>query len=297
VHDVSYRIAPRINASGRVQNGAETVELLIEKDIEKARIKAKQIDTYNDTRRDLDKNTTEEAGQLVKSLDDLSDRNSIVLYKEEWHTGVIGIVTSRLTDLYYRPTIVLTRNGEQATGSARSVGGFDIYKALEHCQDLLTNFGGHAYASGLSLPPELVPEFSRRFEEYVTAQIRPEQQVPTLRIDAYLDFRDLTMKLLHDIEKLEPHGPGNESPLFCTRRVYDYGTSKIIGRFQEHLKVELVDSKSNKVMNGIAFGLGECWTKIRTKRAFDVCYHIKENAHRKGEIQLQIEAIRPNEDN
>ncbi len=295
INDIIFRIGPRINASGRIQKGEEAVELLVEKDFKKARDKAELINQYNETRKDIDKNMTEEANRIVSHLEGLDQRNSIVLYNKEWHRGVIGIVASRLTEIYYRPAVVLTQTNDIATGSARSVSGFDVYKAIDHCRDLLLNFGGHTYAAGLSLKIENVPEFNRRFEEYVTRHIQPEQRQPVLHINAVIDFRDTTFKFYQDLKKFAPHGPGNLPPLFCTQKVYDYGTSKIVGHSQEHLKLELVDSKSANVMNGIAFGQGERWRHIRTKRAFDICYTIEENTHKRSELQLQIEAIRPNE--
>ena len=295
MNDIIFRIGPRLNASGRIQKGEEAVELLIEKDLKKAKEKAQRINQYNETRKDIDKTMTEEANQIVEKLNGPRQRHSIVLYNKEWHRGVIGIVASRLTEVYYRPAVVLTQTGGIATGSARSVSGFDVYKAIDHCRDLLLNFGGHTYAAGLSLKTENVEEFTKRFEEYVAAHILPEQQSPVLHVDALLDFQDITFKFYQDLKKFAPHGPGNPKPVFMTQKVYDYGTSKIVGHHQEHLKLELVGGTSGCVMNGIAFGQGERWKHIRTKRAFDICYTIEENTHKRGELQPQIEDIRPNE--
>ena len=291
--DIIFRIGPRINASGRMQNGREAVELLVEKDYQAALEKAERINLYNEARKDLDKQMTEEAVNRVAKMANLDDRRSIVIYNEEWHKGVIGIVASRLTELYYRPAVVLTRSEGMATGSARSVSGFDVYKAVQSCADLLENFGGHTYAAGLTLKAENVAEFSRRFEDYVTEHIQDEQTQPALDIDAYLDFKDVTFKFYQQLKRFAPFGPGNERPTFCTRRVYDYGTSKVVGRGQEHIKLELVDNKSNNVMNGIAFGQSSQARYIKTKRAFDICYAVEENTHKRGEVQLQIEDIRP----
>lgn len=291
--DIIFRIGPRINASGRMQNGREAVELLVEKDYQAALEKAERINLYNEARKDLDKQMTEEAINRVAKMTNLDDRRSIVIYNEEWHKGVIGIVASRLTELYYRPAVVLTRSEGMATGSARSVSGFDVYKAVQSCADLLENFGGHTYAAGLTLKAENVAEFSRRFENYVTEHIQDEQTQPALDIDAYLDFKDVTFKFYQQLKRFAPFGPGNERPTFCTRRVYDYGTSKVVGRGQEHIKLELVDNKSNNVMNGIAFGQSSQARYIKTKRAFDICYAVEENTHKRGEVQLQIEDIRP----
>lgn len=294
ISDIVFKIGPRINASGRIQNGKEAVDLLTEKDFSTALEKAGQINQYNETRKDLDKNTTEEANRIVADLEGFSDRHSIVLYNEAWHKGVIGIVASRLTEIYYRPAVVLTRTGNLATGSARSVAGFDVYKAIEHCRDLLENFGGHTYAAGLSMKVENVPAFTRRFEAFVTRNILPEQMSAVIDINAEIDFKDITAKFFNDLKKFNPFGPENVKPVFCTHNVYDYGTSKVVGRGQEHIKLELVDNKSNKVMNGIAFGQSSHVRYIKTKRSFDICYTIEENTHKRGEVQLQIEDIKPN---
>ena len=296
VGDIVFKIGPRINASGRIQNGKEAVELLVEKDFSTALEKANQINQYNETRKDLDKTMTEEANKIVEQLEDLSERRTIVIFNEEWHKGVIGIVASRLTEIYYRPAVVLTRTNDLATGSARSVSGFDVYKAIEHCRDLLENFGGHTYAAGLSMKAENVEEFTRRFEEYVANHILPEQTSAVIDIDAEIDFRDITPRFYQDLKRFNPFGPDNHKPIFCTHNVYDYGTSKVVGREQEHIKLELVDNKSNNVMNGIAFGQSSQVRYIKTKRSFDICYTIEENTHKRGEVQLQIEDIKPSEE-
>ncbi|MGN0310639.1 MAG: single-stranded-DNA-specific exonuclease RecJ [Bacteroides sp.] len=294
VGDIVFKIGPRINASGRIQNGKEAVDLLTEKDFSLALEKAGQINQYNETRKDLDKSMTEEANHIVDGLEGLDHRRSIVLYNEAWHKGVIGIVASRLTEVYYRPAVVLTRTGDLATGSARSVSGFDVYKAIEHCRDLLENFGGHTYAAGLSMKAEHVEEFTRRFEAYVSEHILPEQTSAVIDINAEIDFKDITNRFFLDLKKFNPFGPENVKPIFCTHHVYDYGTSKVVGREQEHIKLELVDNKSNNVMNGIAFGQSSHVRFIKSKQSFDICYTIEENTHKRGEVQLQIEDIKPN---
>lgn len=294
VSDIVFKIGPRINASGRIQNGKEAVELLVEKDLATALNKANQINQYNETRKDLDKSMTEEANQIVAGLEGLADRRSIVLFNEDWHKGVIGIVASRLTEIFYRPAVVLTRTDDLATGSARSVSGFDVYKAIEHCRDLLENFGGHTYAAGLSMKAENVQAFTERFEEYVAQHILPEQTSAVIDINAEIDFKDISHKFYNDLKKFNPFGPDNTKPVFCTHNVYDYGTSKVVGREQEHIKLELVDNKSNNVMNGIAFGQSSHVRFIKSKRSFDICYTIEENSHKRGEVQLQIEDIKPN---
>lgn len=291
--DIVFKIGPRINASGRIQNGKEAVELLVEKDIQQALEKAHQINHYNEARKDLDKNMTEEANNIVEKLSDLSERRSIVLYNAAWHKGVIGIVASRLTEVYYRPAVVLTHADGLATGSARSVSGFDVYKAIESCKDLLESFGGHTYAAGLSMKVEYVEEFTQRFETYVAKNILPDQMDATLDIDATLSFKDITPKLFYELKKFQPFGPDNQKPVFSTFNVYDYGTSKVVGRGQEHIKLELVDNDSNKVMNGIAFGQSSQVRYIKTKQSFNICYTIEENTHKLGELQLQILDIMP----
>ncbi len=291
--DIIFKIGPRINASGRMQNGSEAVDLLVGKDHQAALEKANRINLYNEARKDLDKQMTEEAVEQVSKTPDLESRRSIVIYNEEWHKGVIGIVASRLTEQYYRPAVVLTRSDGMATGSARSVSGFDVYKAVQSCADLLENFGGHTYAAGLTLRVENVPIFKERFEQYVTEHIMDEQTQPSLQIDGFMDFKDVDFRFYQQLKRFAPFGPGNERPTFCTRRVYDYGTSKVVGRGQEHIKLELVDNKSNNVMNGIAFGQSSQARYIKTKRAFDICYAVEENAYKHGEVQLQIEDIRP----
>lgn len=291
--DIVFKIGPRINASGRMQNGKEAVELLVEKDFRRALVEAGMINEYNEQRKDVDKQMTEEANSIVEKLESQKHLSSIVLYDENWKKGVIGIVASRLTEIYFRPTIVLTMSDGMATGSARSVAGFDIYDAIKSCRDLLENFGGHTYAAGLSLKAENIKEFICRFQAYVNNHIMPEQTQPILDIEEVIDFKDITKKMQADLKKFVPHGPCNPKPLFCTRNVYDYGTSKVVGRHQEHIKLELVDSRSSNVMNGIAFGQSAAARYIKSKRSFDIVYTIEENAYKRGEVQLQIEDIMP----
>lgn len=294
--DIVFKIGPRINASGRMQNGKEAVELLVEKDFGRAMAEACLINEYNEQRKDIDKQMTEEANSIVEKLESQKHLSSIVLYDENWKKGVIGIVASRLTEIYFRPTVVLTLNDGMATGSARSVAGFDIYDAIKSCRDLLENFGGHTYAAGLSLKAENIKEFRRRFQQYVKEHIMPEQTMPMLDIEEVIDFKDITKKMHADLKKFAPHGPCNPKPLFCTRNVYDYGTSKVVGRHQEHIKLELVDSQSSNVMNGIAFGQSSAARYIKSKRSFNIVYTIEENTYKRGEVQLQIEDIMPSEE-
>lgn len=295
--DIVFKIGPRINASGRMENGKESVDLLVEKDFSTALSQAKHINEYNEQRKDIDKQMTEEANIIVSKLENQRHQSSIVLYDENWKKGVIGIVASRLTEIYFRPTVVLTRDGEFATGSARSVMGFDVYAAIKSCRDLLVNFGGHTYAAGLTLRWDDIPEFRRRFQEFVDEHIMPEQQEANINVDAIIDFKDISKRLYNDLKRFSPFGPGNTKPLFCTKAVYDYGTSKVVGREQEHIKLELVDSKSSAVVNGIAFGQSAAARYIKSKRSFDIVYTLEDNVFKRNQVQLQIEDIRPNSEN
>ncbi|MES5167934.1 single-stranded-DNA-specific exonuclease RecJ [Prevotella melaninogenica] len=294
--DIIFKIGPRINASGRMENGKKSVDLLVEREYSLALDQAKHIDEYNEQRKDVDRQMTEEANQIVARLESQKHQSSIVLYDEHWKKGVIGIVASRLTEIYFRPTVVLTRDENLATGSARSVAGFDVYAAIKNCRDLLLNFGGHTYAAGLTMKWADVKEFRKRFQAYVEEHIEPEQCEAILDIDAVIDFKDITKKLHTDLKRFAPFGPGNPKPLFCTLDVYDFGTSKVVGREQEHIKLELVDSKSNNVMNGIAFGQSASARYIKSKRSFDIAYTIEDNVFKRGAVQLQIEDIRPTEE-
>nr|WP_314495723.1 single-stranded-DNA-specific exonuclease RecJ [uncultured Prevotella sp.] len=294
--DIIFKIGPRINASGRMENGKKSVDLLVEREYSLALNQAKHIDEYNEQRKDVDRQMTEEANQIVARLESQKHQSSIVLYDEHWKKGVIGIVASRLTEIYFRPTVVLTRDENLATGSARSVAGFDVYAAIKSCRDLLLNFGGHTYAAGLTMRWADVKEFRERFQTFVEEHIEPEQREAILDIDAVIDFKDITKKLHTDLKRFAPFGPGNSKPLFCTLDVYDFGTSKVVGREQEHIKLELVDSNSNNVMNGIAFGQSASARYIKSKRSFDIAYTIEDNVFKRGAVQLQIEDIRPTED-
>ena len=295
--DIVFKIGPRINASGRMENGKESVDLLVEKDFSCALKEAKHINEYNEQRKDIDKQMTEEANIIVSRIESQKRHSCIVLYDENWKKGVVGIVASRLTEIYFRPTIVLTREDNFATGSARSVTGFDVYSAIKSCRDLLVNFGGHTYAAGLTLRWDDVPEFRRRFQQYVDEHLMPEQTEATLNVDAIIDFKDISKRLYNDLKRFSPFGPGNTKPLFCTKAVYDYGTSKVVGREQEHIKLELVDSKSSTVVNGIAFGQSAAARYIKSKRSFDIVYTIEDNVFKRNQVQLQIEDIRPNSEN
>ena len=293
ISDVIFKIGPRINASGRMQSGREAVELLVARDQGDAYEKGKAIDQYNKDRKELDKRITEEANAILEKRGDmLAEKKSIVIYNKDWHKGIIGIVASRLTELYYKPSVVLTLANGLATGSSRSVQGFDIYKAVDSVRDLLENFGGHAYAVGLSLKEENIPEFTRRFEEYVANNITARQLTPQLDIDACLSFSEITPEFIATLRRFNPFGPGNNKPVFCVRSVMDFGTSKLVGKNLGHIKLELVDDTSGKVFNGIAFNMSQHFEYIHARNPFDICFTIEDNKHRSsGEIQLLIKEI------
>ena len=287
ISDVVFKIGPRINASGRMQSGREAVELLVSKVIGDAYERAKNIDQYNRDRKELDKRITEEANAILSNRQaSEADKKSIVIFNKDWHKGIIGIVAS----------VVLTLANGLATGSSRSVQGFDIYKAVDSTRDLLENFGGHTYAVGLSLKEEHIPEFTRRFEEYVASNILPSQLHPQFDIDAYLTFSEITPEFIATLRRFNPFGPGNQKPVFCTRGVMDFGTSKLVGRQLEHIKLELVDDTSGKVFNGIAFNKADLFTRIHAGCRFDICYTIEDNKHQPAQnsIQLQVKEIRIN---
>ncbi len=294
INDVIFKIGPRINASGRMQSGREAVDLLVARDAKEANRKSLEIDKYNQDRKELDKHITEEANAILEERGEMnSQKRSIVIYNKHWHKGIIGIVASRLTELYYKPSVVLTLSNGLATGSSRSVQGFDIYKAVESARDLLENFGGHTYAVGLSLKEENIPEFTRRFEEYVAANILPEQLTPQIDIDAFLSFSEITPEFVSTLRLFNPFGPGNRKPTFCTRRVKDFGTSKLVGRNLEHIKLELVDDTSGKVINGIAFNMASYFDHIHSGQPFNICYTIEENKHQAtSSLQLLVKQIR-----
>lgn len=288
ISDVIFKIGPRINASGRMQSGIEAVELLVSKDSADAYRKAKNIDQYNKDRKELDKRITEEANAILANDKDIAtSKKPIVIYNKDWHKGIIGIVASRLTELYYKPAIVLTLSNGLATGSSRSVRGFDIYKAIESTRDLLENFGGHTYAVGLSLKEENIPEFTRRFEQYVMENITPEQLTQMISVDCEISFDKINADLLYYLRLLNPFGPGNQKPIFVSKNVFDYGTSKLVGKNLEHIKLELIDSSSNRVFNGIAFNQASYFEYIKSNKPFEICYTIEENRH-KGNTSVQL---------
>ena len=294
ISDIVFKIGPRINASGRMMNGREAVELLLAKNSKVAKQKSENINQYNEERRELDKKITDEANAIISSIENNEDNKAIIVYNPAWHKGVIGIVASRLTEKYYRPAVVLTKSSELITGSARSVSNFDIYKVVESCRDLLENFGGHTYAAGLSLKEENLQRFKERFQQIAAQEIVPEQLVPQIDIDAVLDLKQINAKFMSDLKKMSPFGPENHKPVFCTHGVQDYGTSKLVGREQEHIKLEIIDSKSaSSPIHGIAFGMSRFNAHIKQMKPFDICYTIEESTYNGNTtLQLMIKDIR-----
>lgn len=292
ISDIVFKIGPRINASGRMMNGKEAVDLLLANTVKEADEKSQNIDQYNDDRRELDKKITEEAITYIEENIEEREKSCIVIYNENWHKGVIGIVASRLTEKYYRPAIVLTKSNDYITGSARSVMGFDIYKAIEANKDLLENFGGHTYASGLSMKEENLSEFKRRFEAFSFKMIEPDMMRPQLTISAELSFKDIESKFIADLSRFAPFGPDNVNPIFVTRKAKDTGTSKVVGKNNMHIKLDLIDDSSVYPLHGIAFRQSIAFARVKKIEPFDLCYTLEENVHNgKRMTQLYVKDI------
>ena len=267
--------------------GKDAVELLISDDPKTASITSQEINKSNEERKGLDRSITEEALALIENNEELKKRKSTVLFSPDWHKGVIGIVASRLTETYYRPTIILTESKGFATGSARSIDGFDLYKAIDACSDLLENFGGHMYAAGLTMKLENVEKFTEKFEKYVAENILPEQLVPQIDVDAEIHLSNINIALYRTLCKFEPFGPGNMKPVFVTNDVFDLGTSKVVGKDRNHLKLEIIEAHRRDTISGVAFGMGDKFDSIHGGSPFGVCYTIEENDF-KGVKSLQI---------
>ncbi len=285
VSDCVFKIGPRINAAGRIKSGKEAVSLLISEDIQKAKEFGEQIDLYNTDRKNFDRNITHEALREMGNNIDFRNKKSTVIYNKDWHKGVVGIVASRLTETYYRPTVVLTESNGFAAGSARSVADFNLYKAIDSCSHLLENFGGHTFAAGLTLKIENIQKFTECFEKYVSENITEAQQIPIVETDIELNFYDITPKFFRIIKQLAPFGPGNMSPVFVTKNILDTGKTSPVGKNKEHLKMEMTDSEGN-ILSGIGFSLAHNLKKIKEKVPFTICYSLEENNFR-GEITIQ----------
>ena len=295
INDLVYKIGPRINACGRMKSGRAAVELLLTDDPDFARQQAEEVNHHNEDRRDCDTETTKEALAQLQDDPTFANRRSTVVYAPHWHKGVVGIVASRLTETYYRPTIVLTA-GENGiiSGSARSVGGFDIYAAIDSCLDLLTNFGGHKYAAGLSMHIDNLPAFCERFEHYVATHIREDQLQPTLQIEAELQLGDITKQFYNVLRHLEPFGPGNPRPLFVSRRLINHRDTRAVGKEREHLRLDVTDRIN--AITGIAFGRADMADYIQNGNAVDICYELNENTfNHHTSIQMMVQDIVPSD--
>ena len=293
ISDLVYKIGPRINACGRMKSGRAAVELLLTDDPDFARQQAEEVNHHNEDRRDCDTETTKEALAQLQGDPMFANRRSTVVYAPHWHKGVVGIVASRLTENYYRPTIVLTASEDGIiSGSARSVGGFDIYAAIDSCSDLLTNFGGHKFAAGLSLHINDLPEFQERFEAYVAAHIREDQLQPTLQIEAELQLGDITKSFYNVLRHLEPFGPGNPRPLFVSRHLINHRDTRAVGKEREHLRLDVTDRVN--AITGIAFGRADMAEYIQNGNAVDICYELNENTfNHYTTIQMMVQDIQP----
>lgn len=293
INELVYKLGPRINACGRMKSGRAAVELLLTDDATFARQQAEEVNQHNEERRDCDTETTKEALAMLEEDTSFAQRRSTVVYAPHWHKGVVGIVASRLTETYYRPTIVLTA-GEDGiiSGSARSVGGFDIYAAIDSCLDLLTNFGGHKYAAGLSMHIDNLPAFCERFEHYVATHIREDQLQPTLLVEAELELADITPAFYNVIRYLEPFGPGNPRPLFATRNLINHRDTRVVGKTGEHLRLDVTDRAY--AITGIAFGRADMAQHIQNGNAVDICYELDENTfNNRTSIQMMAQDIKP----
>jgi len=300
VSDLVFLIGPRINAAGRIDKASDSVRLLIAEKKDHAEKLAASINDLNDMRREFDNRITEEALSIIAEDPFLQDAKSTVVFNENWHRGVIGIVASRLTDYYYRPTIVLTRANGLITGSARSIKSFDIYDAIDSCSDLLEHFGGHKYAAGLSMKEENLEEFRRRFEDYVSAHLVEEDFVPELEVDMKINFRDITSKFMRILNQFAPFGPGNMAPIFWTSGVYDAGGSRPVGGHR-HLKLTVSQAGDKELgvapFSGIAFQKGDYFDRIHDGEPFSICYHLEYNTWQgKTTLQLNVKDIKFDKD-
>lgn len=295
VSDVVFIIAPRINAAGRMKHGSHAVELMTETDIEQAQIYAEEIENYNLSRREADSEITQEALQLIENQGE-QDRFTTVVYRENWHKGVIGIVASRLTETYYRPTVVFTKSGEKLAASARSVRHFDLYQALEACEEYIEQFGGHKYAAGLTILPENYEPFKQKFEEIVAATIEPEMLIPEISADLEIKLTDVNSKFFRILKQFAPFGPGNMTPVFLTKNLIESGYSRRVGEEDKHLRL-VVKPNGGEFITGIGFNMGEKYEAIKDKKPFDIVYSLDENEWNGNKsIQLKIRDLKLSEE-
>nr|WP_315241125.1 single-stranded-DNA-specific exonuclease RecJ [uncultured Flavobacterium sp.] len=295
ITDVVFIISPRINAAGRIKHGNHAVELLTEFDFEQAQQFASEIEQYNADRKDLDKKITKEAFQQILENQE-ENRFSTVVFQEDWHKGVIGIVASRLIETYYRPTLVFTKSGDKYAASARSVKGFDVYNALDNCSEHLEQFGGHMYAAGMTLKAENYLAFKAAFEKCVEETIHPEMRTPEIEIDAEIDFSDITPKLIRILKQFEPFGPQNMTPVFMSSNVKDTGYAKTLGADDEHLRLFVKQNNSDGIA-AIGFGLGKKIEITKNQNTFQLAYSLAENEWNDTvSTQLMLKDIRKNEE-
>jgi single-stranded-DNA-specific exonuclease len=286
ITDLVFLVGPRINAAGRIESGRNSVRLLICEDLDEALRQGEKIDNYNTERKNLDTLATQQAIEMIEQDERLKTSKSTVIFNRDWHKGVIGIVASRLTDHYYRPTVVLTLSGDLITGSARSVKDFDVYDAIDSCSDLLEHFGGHKYAAGLSLKPENLQAFTERFEKAVSEKLNGKELVPEIDIDTDLPLSNINSRFYNILRQFSPFGPGNMSPLFRTDGIIDAGGSRIVGK--NHLKLYVVHPEiSGGPFSAIAFQQGDHFGKIEKGIPFNICYHVEENEWN-GSVSLQL---------
>ncbi|KIO52236.1 single-stranded-DNA-specific exonuclease RecJ [Flavobacterium hibernum] len=294
ITDVVFIVSPRINAAGRIKHGNHAVELLTEFDFDQAQQFASEIEQYNADRKDLDKKITKEAFQQIHDNDEI-ERFSTVVFQEDWHKGVIGIVASRLIETYYRPTLVFTKSGDKYAASARSVKGFDVYNALDACSEHLEQFGGHMYAAGMTLKAENYKTFKDAFEKQVEETILPEMRTPEIEVDAEINFADITPKLVRILKQFEPFGPLNMTPVFMTKDAKDTGYAKTLGSEDEHLRLFVKQNNSDGIA-AIGFGLGKKIDIVKNLKPFQLAYSLSENEWN-GTVstQLMLKDIRPND--
>ncbi|MBK8807711.1 MAG: single-stranded-DNA-specific exonuclease RecJ [Bacteroidales bacterium] len=289
INDLVFKIGPRINAAGRIESGESAVRLLIASDEHEAEIICSEIDICNKERKDIDHLITSEALEIIANSEYQLSKKTTVLFKEDWHKGVIGIVASRLTDYYYRPTVILTKSNGLITGSARSVDGFDLYKAIESCAHLLVSFGGHKYAAGLTLEFDKLDLFEKQFEKFVSENISEDLLTPKVHIDTVLELQNITPRFFNVLNQFQPFGPGNMNPTFASVEVEDIGLGKKVGKNEAHIKLSVKDlSKAVGFIDVIGFGLGHKAEAISQNKKFDICYSITTNTFR-GETKLQLE--------
>jgi len=294
VEDVVFKIGPRINAAGRMETGSKAVELLISNDTKLATGISKEINNFNIERRNVDRSITTEAMRMISDDQRNVNARTTVLFNPSWKKGVIGIVASRLIETYYRPTVILTESNGFATGSARSVQGYDLYQAIEACSDLLESFGGHMFAAGLTLKKENIKPFMERFEQYVNSTISEDQLVPRVFVDSELSFSEINEDFFNFLNKFQPFGPENMSPIFVSRKVCDSGSGRMVGSSGEHLKLDLChESTGPKTFSAIAFSQSEHFEHIRAGKPFDICYSVEMNEFRGNRnLQLNIRDIK-----